>query len=98
VSQGGTLGRRSSGPLWRRARAQVIEYCDLGNLSNALKNHIFMVANPVMAAAAGAGDAGAAAELAERARTHAPAKVGYTAARARLRGTLIEAPDRVWWM
>ncbi|PNG99923.1 hypothetical protein TSOC_014287, partial [Tetrabaena socialis] len=53
---------------------EVIEYCDLGNLSNALKNNIFMVPNPVIAAAAGAGDGQAAAELAERTRQQ-PMKV-----------------------
>ncbi|GIL83127.1 hypothetical protein Vretimale_11467 [Volvox reticuliferus] len=53
---------------------EVIEYCDLGNLSNALKNNIFLIPNPVIAAAAGAGDGAAAAELAERARQQ-PMKV-----------------------
>lgn len=64
---------------------QVIEYCDLGNLSNALKNNIFMIPNPVIAAAAGAGDGAAAAELAERARQQ-PMKVGAPARCGRASG------------
>lgn len=59
-------------------RPQVIEYCDLGNLSTALKNNIFLIPNPALAAAAGAGDSNAAAlspELAADGRSRTPMKV-----------------------